>query len=394
MPPRKFPTSGYVILNPLERIEEEDLPLYKPENYYPVTIGQVFVSRYQVVSKLGYGTSSTVWLCRDLQEQRYHTLKVCARGQSSDREITISEHLEQSSETTGKNMLRLVLDSFEVAGPHGTHTCLVYHPHGMSFAEFQDLLPDKKFPKDLVQRSIQLTLIALACMHESNVVHTDISPNNILQGLEGDGILSEMEEGEVERPMARKVLDDRTIYYSRPMPLCAGLPVISDLGEGRIGTKHTGDIMPGIYRAPEVILEMEWDNKVDIWSTGTTTWDLAKGHHLFFAKANGVFSDEQHLAEMVSLMGPPPPEFLRRSKKCEEFWDQQGNWKGSICIPEQTFEYRELQFSGEGKVLFLNFLRRIFRWLPEERPSAEELAFDDFLMQPILASRRSSFQIG
>ncbi|GLA84250.1 hypothetical protein AtubIFM56815_008461 [Aspergillus tubingensis] len=68
--------------------------------------------------------------------------------------------------------------------------------------------------------------------------------------------------------------------------------------------------MPGIYRAPEVIL-----GKV---------WDLAEDHHLFFAKENGTLSDEQHLAEMVSLMGPPPPEFLMRSKRCERFWDAEG----------------------------------------------------------------------
>lgn len=47
---------------------------------------------------------------------------------------------------------------------------------------------------------------------------------------------------------------------------------------------------------------------------------------------------------------------------------------------------REQQFSGIDRELFLNFLKRIFRWLPEERPTAEELAYDDFLMQPIMAS--------
>lgn len=67
LPPRQFPTSGYVILDPSEKIEEEKLPLYVSEDYYPVHIGEVFASRYQVVSKLGYGTSSTAWLCRDLQ---------------------------------------------------------------------------------------------------------------------------------------------------------------------------------------------------------------------------------------------------------------------------------------------------------------------------------------
>ncbi|PYI05561.1 kinase-like protein [Aspergillus sclerotiicarbonarius CBS 121057] len=388
LPPRQFPTSGYVSLNPLEKIEEESLPLYKPENYYPVSIGEVFGSRYQVVSKLGYGTSSTVWLCRDLRDRCYYTLKICAKGQSSDREVTISEHLKQSCNELRKRMLRLVLDSFEVVGPHGVYICLIYQALGMSFAEFQDLLPDKKFSKDLIQRSTQLVLVALSSMHERNVIHTDISPNNILQGVDNSSILSKMEEDEVERPIARKILSDRHIYYSRPMPSCAGLPVVSDLGEARIGKgKHNGDIMPGIYRAPEVILEMDWDYKVDIWSVGNMVWDLAEGNHLFFAKRNGALSDEQHLAEMVSLMGPPPQEFLKRSKKCERFWDSEGNWKGSICIPEQSFEIRELQFSGEDKVLFLNFLRRIFRWLPDERPTAEELAYDEFLMQPIIAAR-------
>jgi serine/threonine protein kinase len=55
------------------------------------------------------------------------------------------------------------------------------------------------------------------------------------------------------------------------MPVNTGLPVLCDFGEARIGDKkHTGDIMPGIYRAPEVILGMEWDKKVDIWSIGVT----------------------------------------------------------------------------------------------------------------------------
>lgn len=53
------------------------------------------------------------------------------------------------------------------------------------------------------------------------------------------------------------------------MPYTLGPPILCDLGEARIGkAKHRGDIMPGVYRAPEVILEMEWDSKVDIWAVG------------------------------------------------------------------------------------------------------------------------------
>lgn len=65
--PRTFPTDGFAALPQHEKFEEEKLVGYKAENFYPVRLGEVFKSRYQVVAKLGFGTSSTVWLCRDLQ---------------------------------------------------------------------------------------------------------------------------------------------------------------------------------------------------------------------------------------------------------------------------------------------------------------------------------------
>lgn len=47
--------------------EEERLPDYDPEQFYPVQLGGVIKARYRVIGKLGYGANSTVWLCRDLQ---------------------------------------------------------------------------------------------------------------------------------------------------------------------------------------------------------------------------------------------------------------------------------------------------------------------------------------
>jgi serine/threonine-protein kinase SRPK3 len=48
----------------------------------------------------------------------------------------------------------------------------------------------------------------------------------------------------------------------------AGPLIICDFGQARIGNKQSGNAMPVPYRAPEVILSMEWDNAVDIWSLG------------------------------------------------------------------------------------------------------------------------------
>lgn len=63
--PRAFPSLGWDNIDPSLLIEEETIPTYKPERFYPVHIGEVFKHRYQVVGKLGYGSSATVWLCHD-----------------------------------------------------------------------------------------------------------------------------------------------------------------------------------------------------------------------------------------------------------------------------------------------------------------------------------------
>ena len=65
--PLVFPKEGIVSIPASEKIEEETIPGYVATRYYPVRIGQIFQNRYQVVSKLGFGTTSTVWLARDLQ---------------------------------------------------------------------------------------------------------------------------------------------------------------------------------------------------------------------------------------------------------------------------------------------------------------------------------------
>jgi serine/threonine-protein kinase SRPK3 len=65
--PRFFPKSGFDVIGSSYLFEEETLPGYRASSYYPVNIGEVFAGRYQAVVKLGFGSSSTVWLCRDLR---------------------------------------------------------------------------------------------------------------------------------------------------------------------------------------------------------------------------------------------------------------------------------------------------------------------------------------
>lgn len=66
-PARDLKSTGFEVIDPSQLVEEERLPFYNRSHYYPMRIGEVLKDRYQVIAKLGYGTSSTVWLCRDLR---------------------------------------------------------------------------------------------------------------------------------------------------------------------------------------------------------------------------------------------------------------------------------------------------------------------------------------
>jgi len=61
-------TAMPILLNESDPVEEEKTPYYNPKRFYPARLGEVLHARYQLATKLGYGTSSTVWLARDLYQ--------------------------------------------------------------------------------------------------------------------------------------------------------------------------------------------------------------------------------------------------------------------------------------------------------------------------------------
>ena len=84
-------------------------------------------------------------------------------------------------------------------------------------------------------------------------------------------MLANLEEKERVDPSPRKVLEDRVIHLSYTMPTSYKDPVITDFDAaylGEPGQKYRDDVMPRVYRAPEVLAGLEWDSKIDIWALG------------------------------------------------------------------------------------------------------------------------------
>jgi hypothetical protein len=60
----------------------------------------------------------------------------------------------------------------------------------------------------------------------------------------------------------------------------------------------------------------------------------------------------------------------------------EGNWIAATPLPDQTLETREKRLEGNDKILLLRLVRKLLRWLPEDRPTAADLFDDDeFIMQ-------------
>ncbi|KZF26973.1 protein kinase [Xylona heveae TC161] len=358
---RIFPNAGFQLIDPSILVEEETTPNYKAWKYYPASIGEVLCKRYQIVGKLGYGSNSTVWLCRDMRVNQYIALKIYVVNDSMvHRELPIYHHINQvRSDHPGRECIRKLIDSFEIIGPHGRHRCLVHQPLGMSLEELKMYTRDKVFSKDLLKIALRELLIALDFLHsEAQVIHT-------------------------EHPVPRKIAEDRSLYASRPFLLTSGMPVLCDLSEARFGAEENqGYIMPELFRAPEVILGMKWTYSVDIWNVGLMVWDLFEKSHLFPGiKPDQTYDEVHRLAEMVAILGPPPLKFLERSDISLRFWDENGNWRGLMPIPDMNLEDLELRLSGEDKRGFLQFLRKMLCWLPEERMTAVDLVYDPWLME-------------
>ncbi|KAI1117742.1 kinase-like domain-containing protein [Nemania sp. NC0429] len=393
--PMEFADEGFEFLPDNCKVEEETLN-YPPGHYYPVRLGELFKLRFQVVAKLGFGHRATVWLCRDLVDLGHFALKIYSASPhppEQSREVVASRIINRThGDHPGRERMRVVLDYFQIMGPRGRHLCLLYEPQGMSIREFRDHIPERMLTKNMLQCTLVYTLLALDYLGKAGVVHAHITPANILVGIaDQQEVFERVETEELQNPSARKVLPDGTeIYVSRRFPLTFGPTVLCDFAHARYGRRmHTGDVMPDSYRAPEVILGMEWDSKVDIWSLGVMIWHLFEGGRLFYGEADRPMEDEELLAQMVSLMGPPPRHFLGRSRKCRQYWDRDGNWIGATRIPRQSFETREGRLSRQDKALFLTFIGKIFRWDPDERASPEQLlGHDAFLAQCNLIRNR------
>lgn len=337
--PLIFPETGFQVLADDQLVEEDYFEDdFQAGQFYPVKIGDVYHDKYQVLGKLGFGSTSTVWLAHNLLDHSYVALKVYTqRASGNQHEFRNYEIIGKANPRhRGYKYVRTALDVFELDhalenGETVSHECLVQKPMWDTWDGMQRRHPTGRFNTYLLKAGLIQLFLALDYLHtECHIVHTDISAYNIMAELADKAVFEAFTRGEMESPSARKLIDGHhAVYKSRAfdLPKQFGDSALGDFGSAVNGDEpQTHDAQPDVYRSPEVMLETEWSYPVDIWNVGCMIWDLYLGRSLFHGKHpdGSGYITRSHLAEAIALLGPPPLELLNKGKRSSEYFTEDG----------------------------------------------------------------------
>ncbi|KAL4936032.1 hypothetical protein BDV06DRAFT_233764 [Aspergillus oleicola] len=326
------------------KIEEETLQDYVPSHYHPTRMGEVIKEPYQVISKLGFGSTSTAWLARNLSSRRYVTLKIYLQssqmGQQTDHELKLYKLMAQHASHPGHDAVRTLHDAFHIDGPEDKHRCLVHPPLLENVLTFLRRNPVERLPSAVLAYVLYRVFMVLDYLHtECYLVHTDLKTDNVMLGIKASSVYDYLEKAELEDLTPKKEYREEFVQSN-------------------------------IYWVPEVIPGIPWTYSIDIRNVGCMIWDIYEGGRLFrgYDPELERYQSRAHLAEIINLLRLSPPGFIAQGRRKDEFFSGEGRFLFENLLTGQILlEEREMTLEGEEeREAFLRLMRKMLQWEPSK----------------------------
>jgi serine/threonine-protein kinase PRP4 len=263
------------------------------DGYYKIRIGEVLNGRYDVTATLGRGMFAAVAQARDMMNNNKLVAIKMIRNNDALRkaghtEIAILQKLNEADPEGHKHIVRFER-SFDVRG----HLCMVFENMSMNLREIV-----RKFGNNVginlaaTKRYAYQMFVALAHMRKCSIIHADLKPDNIL------------------------VNEKHTI-----LKICDLGTAIDRLDAATAQNEITPYLVSRFYRAPEIILGMDYDYGVDMWSIGCTLFELYTGKILFTGESNN-----QMLKAIMEVRGKITPKIHKRGQLSHNHFDDNGQF--------------------------------------------------------------------
>ncbi|XP_011076696.1 dual specificity tyrosine-phosphorylation-regulated kinase 2 isoform X1 [Sesamum indicum] len=331
---------NYEIFN-LRIIHRKNRTGFEENKELPIVLNSVIAGRYCVTEFLGSAAFSRVVQAHDL----YSGMDVCLKIIKNDKdffdqsldEIKLLKFVNKHDPADEHHILRLY-DYFY----HQEHLFIVTELLRANLYEFQKYNQESGgepyFTLHRLQVITQQCLEAVLYLHDLGIIHCDLKPENIL--------IKSYRRCEIK---------------------------VIDLGSSCFQTDNLSlYVQSRSYRAPEVMLGLPYDQKIDLWSIGCILAELYSGEVLFPNEAVVML-----LARMIGLLGPIDMDMLQKGQETHKYFtkeydlyyiNEEAN-QLEYVIPEESSLEHHLQISDPE---FLDFLRYLLEINPERRPTARE----------------------
>ncbi|KAL3630587.1 hypothetical protein CASFOL_023571 [Castilleja foliolosa] len=309
----------------------------------PIVLNSLIAGRYYIMEFLGSAAFSRVVRAHDLCSGMDVCLKIIKNNkdffdQSLD-EIKLLKFVNKYDPADEHHILRLY-DYFY----HQEHLFIVTELLRANLYEFQkynrESGAEPYFTLHRLQVITRQCLEALSYLHDLGIVHCDLKPENIL--------IKSYQTCEIK---------------------------VIDLGSSCFQTDDLSVyIQSRSYRAPEVMLGLPYDQKIDVWSVGCILAELYSGEVLFPNEPIGIL-----LAMIIGMLGSIDIDMLHDGQETHKYFTKDYDHLYYINEDTNEVEYiipneysslaQHLQISDS---LFLNFLSYLLEMNPKRRPNARE----------------------